>query len=585
MKRHKINNLSVVIFILAVLVAMLIWSGLEGQGNLAKALQVQTVPVGLLRYGEMGEILRKLKLVTFAANDHSRYHKTDKKDEDFHTITFQKKRQVDNYLYTSNPGRKVLYQSTVIARTVEQKKDWPVLSLVVAEKDLNDSQIGILANRDKKGSDWEKIVQVSYLENGKVLFETHGGIRMHGGKRLITGEWQPGFKLYFRKKYGLKRVPEGLILPDIEVPLRTLVLQTTVWPPGHPMNNPLAYDIAREIDCKVPSTRLVEVYLNGRSYGMHFAVEHLSRRQWGQRFAHDNYNFYKFRNDNSHADYKMYFRQFWPIVTEKRQLTREIAGSRIDLDNFSRHIFSWVFCGTEDYAQGVAIYDNEDPEAKVSWINWDMDHSFFDHFATTYKVDRENWQQAAFELVYKDEHFSGRTKLFSRLMREDEDFHRQFVDLIVQLLNHRLTRNFLHERVEYYRQMMEKFGEPHEEYVTMLRKFMDHRPEFIYRDMQKNFALSTPYTCGIRVPENEKIAVDGYTYEKDYRGMYFTTTPVHITVTDTGRSRFQYWLVNGERILTPELQLSLQEDTDVSLVLGVPEISTGRAAAADGGSL
>jgi hypothetical protein len=266
-------------------------------------------------------------------------------------------------------------------------------------------------------------------------------------------------------------------------------------------------------------------------------------------------------------------------------LTKEIVGSRIDLDNFSRHIFSWVFCGTEDYAQGVAIYDNEDPGAKVSWINWDMDHSFFDHFANIYKVDRENWQQAAFELVYMDKHFSGRTKLFSRLMRESEEFHREFIDLVVHLLNHRLTYDFLHDRVAYYRQMMEYFGEPHEEYVTMLRKFMDHRPAFIFRDMQKHFALSNPHSCRIRVPEGETIVVDGIGYAKDYRGKYFATTPVHITVPESSRLRLQYWLVNGERIFTPELQLSLQEDTEVSLVLEPPHVSAGSAAAEGGGSL
>jgi hypothetical protein len=97
--------------------------------------------------------------------------------------------------------------------------------------------------------------------------------------------------------------------------------------------------------------------------------------------------------------------------------------------------------------------------------------------------------------------------------------------------------------------------------------------------------LSNPHSCRIGVPEDETIVVDGIGYAKDYRGKYFATTPVHITMTDTGRSRFQYWLVNGERIFTPELQLSLQEDTEVSLVLEPPNVSTGKAVAADGGSL
>ncbi len=583
MKGNKLHKPAVLGFILAVVVAVLAWSEQEGQDSLKDALQIQTVPVGLLRFGELGEILRNLELVTFSANDYSRYRKTEINDEDPHIIPFQRKRQVDHYLYKSNPEGEIRYQSSSVANAVTQKKDWPILSLVVDDKDLNDPETGILVHREKKGKQWERLVQVSYMEDGKILFETHAGIRMHGGERLITREWQPGYKLYFRKKFGLKEIPPGLILPDLQVPLRTLVLQTTEWPPGYPMNNPLSYDIARRIGCNAPLTRLVEVYLNGKSLGMHVSVEHLSRRQYGQRFGHDNYNLYKTRSENVEADTKMYMRKLWVTVTAKERLTREMVATSIDVDNLSRHIFSWVFCATDDFPQGVAVYDNEDPGAKLSWINWDMDHSFYDREGTVNKMDRDNWQQSAFDRVYRDDHLSGRTKLFTRLMRESEEYRSEFINLVVFLLNHRLTPDFLHERVDYYRQMMENFGEPHEQYVAMLKKFMDHRPEFIFKDMQEKFGLSAPFVCRVKVPRGETFAVDGSFYEQDYRGMYFTTTPVHIAVSEDSRPRFRYWLVNGEKFFTTELQLSLQEDTELSLVFE-PQAERQAGSASPGGS-
>ena len=347
MSSKKPNLIIIGIVVVLFGVAVLFWSKQQSYKELEAAVQVQTVPTGMLRYGAMGKILRKSGFLSYTANDFERFSKTEKSSDDLETITFQKKRHVDDYLFKAMPSGRINYTSSVIAKSLPHKKGWPILSIVIDDKHLNDPEMGILPNREKTGDQWEKIVEISYMEEGEILFETYAGMRMHGGERLITKKWKPGFKLYFRNRYGLANVPEGVILPDSGVPIRTLVLQTTVWPPGFPMNNPLAYDISREIECKVPFTRLVEVYLNGKSYGMCVAVEHISRRQWGQRFGHDDYSLYKFRSDNRDIDSKMYNRHFWKTVTAKQDFSYELADLHIDLDNFSRHVFSWVFSGTE----------------------------------------------------------------------------------------------------------------------------------------------------------------------------------------------------------------------------------------------
>jgi hypothetical protein len=288
----------------------------EKFANLKRTLQVRTVPTSILRYGPMGDILRELDRVSFVANDFKRFKRTGHHNEDIDIISFQKKRVVGDVLVVANPFGVFEHASTTVAKSVKQKVDWPILAISIPEKSLNDPEIGIMVNRDKKGSRWERIAHASYLEKGELVFETYVGLRMHGGLRLTTKKWKPGFRLYFKKKYGMKNIAKGVILKDSEVPVRTLVLQTVVWPPGYPMNNPLAYDISKQIGCVVPETRLVEVYINGKRYGMMVAVEHLSRRQWGQRFSHEDFNFYKFRSKNSSVDTKMYSKKFWETEVE-----------------------------------------------------------------------------------------------------------------------------------------------------------------------------------------------------------------------------------------------------------------------------
>jgi len=408
----KLRDIIVAVAFVLVCGVIFLISRTEEFITLQNTLQVRTVPASILRFGTMGDILRKLHRVSFTTNDYRRFQSNEHHIPDINAITFQKKRAVGDVLVVANPTGVVKYSSTTFAKSAQQKTGWPIFSISIDQKSLNDPDVGILVNRDKKGRDWEKIVQVTYLEKNNVIFETYAGLRMHGGIRLTTKKFKPGFRLYFRKKYGMETIAKGLILKDSKVPIRTLVLQTVAWPPDYPMNNPLAYDISRKIGCVVPETRLVELYINGKSYGMMFAVEHLSRRQWGQRYSSENYNFYKFRSQNSFADKKMYVEKFWKTVSAKPKDLEEISHQNIDLENFSKHLFSWVFAGTTDYCQGVAIYDNLNSAAGVSWINWDMDHSFYDLQSVKYDIKRKNWEQEAFQIVYKKRHYCGRTKLF-----------------------------------------------------------------------------------------------------------------------------------------------------------------------------
>lgn len=544
-----------------------LFDGMPGMGKLKSALQTDTVSTGILDYGAMGQLLKRLGVITFSDNDYSRYPQTSSGEDDLETMTFQKKRQVADYLYKVDRKEKEVFRSTEYALHHSAKKGWPIVSIAIGEDKLYDPKTGIVANSDKSGRDWERLAQVTYIEDGDIKVETRAGLRVHGGKRLMTRKYQPAFKLYFRKRYGQADIPGETFFPGLEVPLKTIVLQNSVWPPGYPMNNPLAYDVAREIDCVVPQTRLVEVLVNGKSMGMGFAVEHLSRRQWGQRFGHDNYNFHKFRSEIPLADLKMYQRKFWKLVGGEDELSSEVIGETIDLDNLSRHVFSWAFCGTTDYCQGVAVFDNEDPDARLYWINWDMDHSFYDLAAERNNLERENWTQSGFKIIYRNRHHCGRTKMFSRLMNESPEFKLFFIGLMTELMNHRLTEEFLQGRVDYYGSMMENFGQPHEAYVDMLHEFMEKRPALILAEAQEYFGLEGPYTLRLDNPDKRVMLVDGYSYSDMYEGKYYRSTPVHISLSPEDSARLRFWLVNGKRVIADSLDLELSEDTAVSFEL------------------
>lgn len=331
--------------------------------QLRLALQSQAVPTGVLNYGEMGAILKDLGYVRLVANDNGRFPRTDGgadgEGRSLELIPFQKKRLVDEYLYLANPAGRFGLLRQFFPGGLTTKGQWPILAIRLPEEDLFDPATGLLTNREQKGRDWERKGEVLIVRDGGPVFYSSVGLRIHGGKRRLS-QYLSDYRIYFRKQIGVEAMPVGT-LHNQDTPVRTLVVKNTDWPAGQPVNTPLAFDIAERIGCIVPETSLVELYINGRSVGMAYATEHLSRRQWDQQFSHQDYVFYKFKGDVPASDVKQYHEKFWPVTNARQDFTMERVAKTIDLDNFSRQIFSWAFNGTTDFCQGVGFFDpNED---------------------------------------------------------------------------------------------------------------------------------------------------------------------------------------------------------------------------------
>jgi len=532
---------------------------------LKQALQCDSISTELLNYGEMGKILKKLDYVHLVGNDNKRFKKTTKKQSDLEIITFQKKRRVGECLFQAGPYRST---ETRVGETAEirEKPGWPVLSIDLPDNYLHDPVIGILANRQKNGKKWERKARVSIIKNGQIVFSSAAGLRVHGGKRRKIKPYN-GYRLYFREEYGEKKLPDKLLFDNNAIPIRTLVIQTTDWPPDQPLNNPVAYDLARRIDCLAPQSQLVELYLNHRSLGMAFVTEHQSRKQWQYHLGHQQFVFYKFRSDISLHDNQLYHRLFWKPTTGRKPLTMKKVGESIDLDNLSRQMVIWAFCGTTDYCQGVAVFDELAPEARLYWLVWDMDHSFYDYSALLSGLDRESWQQPGYGILYGKGGMScGRTVLFTRLMKESPEYREYHINLIVGLLNHRLTRDFLLSRVSYYQKMLESFGSPHIDYILMLQEFMVHRPDFMRKDIGRLFGLKGPFRVNLQAPEEIKFDIDGYDESGSYEGSYFYDNPCTIGVKDGSSEGFSYWLVDGEKRMENPLQIKVKKNTEIEVV-------------------
>src|SRR4029453_8199728 len=165
----------------------------------------------------------------------------------------------------------------------------PILSLTLDDADLNDPAKGLLPNKREHGEEWEREGSVSYFDGGKLIFASGVGVRIHGGGSRITAP-RPGFRLCFRRKYGIREGPKGVLFSRSAQPIRRLVVHDDVRRDGKIdwyFATPLAYDIARELGAIAPETKPVRFFLNGEYYGPFVLTERFDERYFAAHWGYD----------------------------------------------------------------------------------------------------------------------------------------------------------------------------------------------------------------------------------------------------------------------------------------------------------
>ncbi len=174
--------------------------------------------------------------------------------------------------------------STLSVPPSELARRVSTVSLYLRPDDLHDPVTGILANKRKHGPDWERPGWISFFENGRLVYATGVGVRVHGGGSRTLPVPQ-GFRVYLRRRYGASTLPgEVAFGPSHAHPLRRLVLHNDTrrgrdrvrW---H-LVNPLAYDIATAIGAITSPTRPVRFLLNGEFQDVFVLSEHFHPRDY-----------------------------------------------------------------------------------------------------------------------------------------------------------------------------------------------------------------------------------------------------------------------------------------------------------------
>lgn len=434
---------------------------------------------------------------------------------------------------------------------------WPLMSLYLDHRHLHDPLTGLLQNLEERGRDWERPGSLSYFDEGRLRFASGVSVRIHGGISRRISPVQ-SFKVYLRGKRGADRFAPGVLFDGEVDPLRRFILHNDLRadPQGRywHFQNPLAYDIVKQIGGLAPRTKPVRFFLNGEWQGVYVATEKIDVNVESPyligNFGHDDFAV-------THRDFEV-LRQW---LQRRTPWTLESVSEVVDVENLTRWFLAVLFCATEDPFQGAQLRDNRDPDGRWSWISWDMDHSFMDFngqveapwehdtfrtvFARAAEAQRERWPTEV------------RSTLLTTLVAEDEGYRRYFKTLFVDMMNHRLTDEFLSERFAYYEAISRDYGITDTEYLGVLSDFLKKRPAHL-RDLAEQYMNTDPSTTlRIEGPAGITVVVDGHEVGSEFTGYYFPDMTVSVAVAERDRSRVSHWLANGDRLELSDQPLTL----------------------------
>ena len=553
---------------IAVILCLAFWmEKSEAWASMRRALRSRTVPSSLLRYGVLGELLRRNGLVAAEDNDGTVYPRAEGPGDTDLVNPFQKKRQAGDSLFRANPGGVAAMPGSGLLDRDEMAPGWDRVVLAASDEALLDPETGLMVHWKEKGREWERVAHVSYYRGRELLFASGCGLRMHGGKYR---KLKRNFRLYFRAAYGSDALRGGILWHEGAGPVKTLVLKRDRHY-GMLFPNSIAFDIVRRLGALTPAYHPIGLYLNDQFRGVYCLTEHLSRRQWRAHLGHDDFFFVRSKGDSDAASADAYKELLRWVRDTPAPMSLEEAGRHVDLNNLSRHLLSVMFLANGDWLQGAAVLDKRDAQSRWRWVSWDMDQCFVT-VGSEVDPDRK-WEQEAFTLMLD----RGRTKktgtlcprgdgdvraaLFLRLWMECPEFRDRFLRLVSDELNHRLDEEFLLSRWSLYMHLGELAGADEQgmKRVAQIGKFVRFRPAFVREQVGEYAGAGRPVTCEVTGPPGIEYEIDGYPEGPDYRGAYFAGQTITVSVAASASPAG--WKVNGVPVGGDVLSMGLHADT------------------------
>jgi hypothetical protein len=448
----------------------------------------------------------------------------------------------------------------------------PMMSLIIDPDDIFSPERGIYINALERGDDWERPVDVTYVDKERHLgFQVPAGLRMHGGWSRYFDK--KSLRIYFRREYGVSRLEYPLFADNEDVSSTVQSFKRLVLHNGGEdtsvardswnwtlMRNQLVERLALQLNGHTTHSQPALLFINGEPWGIYQIRERIDRHfltdHYGVESADllDSPAYTWERNDLKEA---MGDREHWDHLLQFVE-THDLADpanyayveSQVDVANFIDYNLLQIYSANTDWPRkNVLQFRPHVQGGRWQWIFWDSD---FCCGATLYSRLNEDLIGSLLE----GEHPStgGHDVLLFRRLLENRVFFDQFLSRAADLLNAVLAPQPVIAQIDamaaelnpdmIYETTRWSSASKWEANVEELRDFALGRPSFVRRHMVERFGLggTADLTINPSVRDAGTVAINGTLIQKPpWHGTYFQDIPVKITAVPKPGFRFAGW--------------------------------------------
>ncbi|MCP4537079.1 MAG: hypothetical protein GY832_08020 [Chloroflexi bacterium] len=446
----------------------------------------------------------------------------------------------------------------------------PMISLIIDPSDLWDVERGIYVNFDGRGNDWERAVDVTYVDQDhRSGFHIPAGVRIHGGGSRRFDK--KALRLYFRQEYGGSKLAyplfaDGNANSNVQS-FKRLVLHNggqdgmTLYNMNWTLiRNQLVDNLAFQLGGYATRSQPVLLFVNGDSWGIYQIRERID-----SRFLMDHYRIESadYLDTPEHAwdqTILMGDRQHWDHLLQFVE-THDLAypahyayvQSQVDIANFIDYHILYIYAANVDWPfHNIQQFRPRVQGGRWQWLFWDNDRTFGARPVRPYS--RVDWNSV--EQLQTFDHYltNGREVLLWRKLLENPVFLQRFLSRTVDLLNTTLAPTSVIAHID----VLAAELEPDIAYETIrwasstnwksnvqeLRDFARFRPDFVRQHVVEHFDLNGTAQLFLNPPTSGSgyVAVNGYlARDLPWQGIYFQGIPVRITAVPAPGYHFAGW--------------------------------------------
>lgn len=432
---------------------------------------------------------------------------------------------------------------------IDKDFNLPVLTLITDPDNMFDSEIGIYANWDRYGFNFERDVHVQYFKD-RLEFSIPSGIRIQGSTSRSRSK--KSFRLFFRDSYGAEQLEYPLfdgshVQTFINIVLRAGYDDDVQMSNGTLLRDPLVSETWYDLNQLSSLSNFAVLYINNDYWGIYNIRESINEFFFQDHLDFQSFDLMRFEKYGAVVKYgsREAWDNFWDFVATgdfANETDYAEMQSRVDMDNLLA-LQAIIQCTQyRSWSWGCFAYKDVDPAAKWQFTIWDMDRAYTDL----------NWDGFYNYNITANEKWAN---LLVQKLLHNQDFKYAFINRVADYLNSYCSIESMITRLDSLVAIIEpempnevdRWGvelSKWESSVEFLRNFARQRPDIVRNQILSEYGISD--TINVKLITDlarGNLKLNTLTIAKyPWSGTYFTNVPITLTATPKPGYKFAGWI-------------------------------------------